>query len=244
MKLKIISEIGINHNGDFRLIEELVRQSKIGGADFAKFQIYNSVRVFGDDSRKHNELSFDQVKVIKQICDSYGIEFFASVFDENSLSWCLDLGVKYLKIASRTLVKEPILTRQIIDSGLTTFVSLGQWNEDQVPHSDSNVYYFNCKSKYPTSILDIKQTSYRPYRQEKIVGLSDHSYGIANCLHHISHGAEFIEKHFTLSKASPGPDHIGSMDLAELRLLRELGDQISLVSSAMLDQNKSAEKLT
>ena len=66
--LKIISEIGINHNGDFRLIEELIRQSSIGGADFAKFQLYDSVRVFGDDSRKKNEFSFEQVKLIKEIC--------------------------------------------------------------------------------------------------------------------------------------------------------------------------------
>ena len=47
--MKIISEIGINHNGDFRKMEELIRQSSIGGADYAKFQLYNSIRVFGDE---------------------------------------------------------------------------------------------------------------------------------------------------------------------------------------------------
>ena len=55
--MKIISEIGINHNGDFRKIEELIRQSAIGGADYAKFQLYDSKRVFGDESRKRNEFT-------------------------------------------------------------------------------------------------------------------------------------------------------------------------------------------
>ena len=67
MSLKIISEIGINHNGDFRLIEELIRQSAEGGADFAKFQLYDSVRVFGDKSREKNEFSYDQVETISSI---------------------------------------------------------------------------------------------------------------------------------------------------------------------------------
>jgi len=226
--LNIISEIGINHNGDFRLIEELIRQSSIGGADFAKFQLYSSLRVFGDDSRIKNEFSFEQVNLIKSICDFYKIEFFASVFDEEKLDWCLQLGVKHLKIASRTVVKEKVLSDLIIKSGINTFISLGQWKENSLPSLEDNVYYFNCISKYPTSILDLKNNSYIPY-DKKVIGLSDHSYGIANCLYHISLGARYIEKHFTLNKGMQGNDHIGSMDLNELKNLRELGDQIFMI---------------
>jgi sialic acid synthase SpsE len=225
MSLQIISEIGINHNGDFRLIEELIRQSAAGGADFAKFQLYNSQRVFGDDSRAKNEFSFNQVQTIKQLCDCYNIEFFASVFDEEKIQWCKELNVKYFKIASRTIVKEPKLSEEIAESGLTTFISLGQWKENDLPMNRENIFYFNCISKYPTSILDLKNSSFRKY-DNKVVGLSDHSYGIANCLYHISMGAQYIEKHFTLNKGMPGNDHIGSMDLDELKQLRELGDQI------------------
>lgn len=225
MSLRIISEIGINHNGDFRLIEELVRQSAAGGADFAKFQLYSSQRVFGDDSRSKNEFTFDQVKTIKELCDCYNIEFFASVFDEEKIQWCKELGVKYFKIASRTIVKESDLSKEIVRAGLTTFISLGQWKENELPLIEENVLYFNCISKYPTSILDLKNSSFRSY-DNKIVGLSDHSYGIANCLYHISLGAQYIEKHFTLNKGMLGNDHIGSMNLEELKQLRELGDQI------------------
>lgn len=225
MSFKIISEIGINHNGDFRLIEELIRQSAEGGADFAKFQLYDSVRVFGDDSRAKNEFTYSQVENIAAICEAYDIEFFASVFDEEKLSWCLDLNVSFFKIASRTVVKEPELCLDIIKKGLPTFTSLGMWGDKALPFDNANVLYFNCVSKYPTSILDQKSAQHRKYMYP-VVGVSDHSYGIGNCLHHISRGALYVEKHFSLDKSMKGNDHIGSMNLEELKKLREVGDQL------------------
>ena len=186
--MKIISEIGINHNGDFRKIEELIRQSAIGGADYAKFQLYDSIRVFGDESRKKNEFTFDQVKTVKSICKAHNIEFFASVFDEEKIEWC-------------------------------------KW----LPFKNKNVKYFNCISKYPTSFLDLKKFSYT----DKIVGLSDHSYGPAYALYNIAHGAQIIEKHFTLNKGMEGNDHIGSMDLAELKAIKEYGQQFDNITKAI-----------
>lgn len=220
--LIIISEIGINHNGDFKRIEEMIRQSAIGGADFAKFQLYNSHRVFGDDSRKRFEFTFEQVKTISELCNYYNIEFFASVFDEEKLEWCEKLSMNRYKIASRTVVKEPDLCNKIIEIGKPTYVSLGFWEKDALPFSAENVKYFNCISKYPTSIIYIHDFSY----DERILGFSDHSYGIAYALYNISKGAKIIEKHFTLDKGMDGNDHIGSMNLEELKLLREYGAQI------------------
>jgi len=222
MNIKIISEIGINHNGDFRKIEELIRQSKIGGADYAKFQLYNSVRVFGDESRKQNEFTFKQVRQIKDICDNYGITFFASVFDEEKLEWCEKLNVSLYKIASRTVVKESRLCEQVIATKKPVYISLGFWEQEGLPFEGGNIKYLNCISKYPTSVLDFKKFEY----DDKIVGLSDHSYGISYALYNIAHGAKVIEKHFTLNKGSSGNDHIGSMNLEELKLLKEYGDQI------------------
>ena len=222
MTIKIISEIGINHNGDFRKIEELIRQSKIGGADYAKFQLYNSVRVFGDESRKQNEFTFKEVQKIKRICDHYEITFFASVFDEEKLDWCETLEVDLYKIASRTVVNEPELCKRVISTQKPVYISLGFWEGEGLPFEGRNIRYLNCISKYPTSILDFKDFEYN----DKIVGLSDHSYGIAFPLYNISHWASVIEKLFTLNKGMNGNDHIGSMDLKELKLLKEYGDQI------------------
>ena len=156
MAITIISEIGINHNGDFRKIEELIRQSKTGGADYAKFQLYDSIRVFGAESRKQNEFTFQQVERVKKICDHYQIEFFASVFDEEKLDWCEKLDVNLYKIASRTVVKEPDLCRQIIATNKPVYISLGFWEEPGLPFEAKNIKYLNCISKYPTSILDFK----------------------------------------------------------------------------------------
>lgn len=222
-KLKIIAEIGINHNGDFRKIEELVRQVSVGRTDYAKFQLYDSVRVFGDDSRKQNEFTFKQVEDIKSICDFYGIEFFASVFDEEKLGWCEQLDVNIYKIASRTVVKEPKLCEEIIAIGKPTYISLGFWDQEGLPFTDKNIEYLHCISKYPTTHKDLV-TDFE-YNNE-IIGLSDHSYGIAFCLYNIARGARVIEKHFTLDKSMDGNDHIGSMTLDELKTLREYGNQI------------------
>ena len=221
--MKIISEIGINHNGDFRKIEELIRQSAIGGADYAKFQLYDSIRVFGDESRKKNEFTFQQVRQVKDICDVHGIEFFASVFDEEKIDWCEALDVNLYKIASRTVVKEPELCEKIIDTGKLVYVSLGMWENHWLPFGRKNVKYFNCISKYPTSFLDLEKFHF----DEDIVGLSDHSYGPAYALYNIAHGAQVVEKHFTLNKGMEGNDHIGSMDLAELKTIKEYGQQFN-----------------
>lgn len=220
--LIIISEIGINHNGDFRRIEELIRQSEEGGADYAKFQLYSSQRVFGDDSRKKNEFTFEQVKDIKGICDYYNIEFFASVFDSEKLEWCENIGVNIYKIASRTVLKEPELCKEIIATRKPVYASLGFWNKTSLPFISSNVKYFNCISKYPTSSLDYADFNY----DHNIIGFSDHSYGIAYALYNISKGAQVIEKHFTLNKGMDGNDHIGSMNLDELANLRQYGNQL------------------
>jgi N,N'-diacetyllegionaminate synthase len=224
--VKIISEIGINHNGDFRKIEELIRQSAVGGADYAKFQLYDSVRVFGDESRKHNEFTFCQVKQIRDMCEVHGIEFFASVFDEEKIDWCETLGVNLYKIASRTIVKEPALCEKVISTNKLTYISLGMWRNEWLPFEYDNVKYFNCISKYPTSFLDLQKF----YYSDNIVGFSDHSYGPAYALYNVAHGAQVIEKHFTLNKGMEGNDHIGSMDLSELKMIREYGQQFNNIS--------------
>lgn len=230
-RLQIIAELGINHNGDFRLIEEMVRQASLNGADYAKFQLYSSIKVFGDDSREKNEFTRSQVVELHSMCDHYSIKFLASVFDEEYLGWCLELGDTTFKIASRTVVNDFKLCEKIILAADTVFASLGFW-----PHSEcfpfdewysfpiqDKVKYFNCISIYPTSYDRLKIL--RPYGHS-ITGYSDHSYGLGAALHQVAAGANIVEKHFTLDKTLAGNDHIGSMTPEELRDLRKFGDEI------------------
>ena len=221
--MKLISEIGINYNGNFNLIEEMIRLSSLGGADFAKFQLYDSQKIFGDSSRKKYEFTFDQVKEIKSICDYYEIDFLASVFDEEKLEWCEDIQVNKYKIASRTLLNDQQLCKKIINTNKEIYASLGFWNKSKLPFIEKNIKYFNCISKYPTSVKDLKKL--RKY-DEFIIGYSDHSYGISFSLYQITLGARIIEKHFTLNKSDIGNDHIGSMNYDELMKLKEIGSEL------------------
>jgi sialic acid synthase SpsE len=165
------------------------------------------------------------------MCGVYGVPFLASVFDEEKIDWCENLGVQAYKIASRTVVREPQLCETIVSLGKPTFISLGFWREEGLPFADrANVRHFNCISKYPTTCFDYEDL--RPY-QGSVVGLSDHSYGVGYCLYNIALGAGYIEKHFTLNKTMRGNDHIGSMDWEELRALRYAGDQIFGVRRAL-----------
>jgi sialic acid synthase SpsE len=232
-KLTIIAEVGINHNGNFALIQELVRQASIGGADITKFQLYNSMKLFGDDSRKKNEFTFEQVSEIKQICEFYDIEFMASVFDAEHLEWCETLNVKQYKIASRTFAKDFELCDKIVELNKPVLISLGMWDGPLAYATNSRVSYLNCISKYPATFKDIKLPTRAYETSSRIVGLSDHSYGIGYALHEIAHGARVIEKHFTLDKSQPdNRDHIGSMTFDELVKLREFGDEILRIHDA------------
>ena len=228
--MKIISEIGINHNGNFKLIEEMIRLSFLGGADFAKFQLYDSQKLFGDSSRKKFEFSFNQVKELKNICDYYGIEFLASVFDEEKLEWCEALKVSRYKIASRTLKNDHKLCNEILNKNKETYASLGFWNNESLPFNNINIKYFNCISIYPTSFNNLEKL--REY-DNNIIGYSDHSYGISFSLYQITLGAKIIEKHFTLNKSDIGNDHAGSMNFDELKKLKELGSEFFLLKKKM-----------
>ena len=239
--MKIISEIGINHNGDFRKMEELIRQSSIGGADYAKFQVYDSQKVFGDDSRAHNEFTYDELAITAEMCDVYGIEFMASVFDIEKFEWCEDLKMKSYKIASRTIANlldkdDKHLIESIIKTGKPVIISLGMWEGNTLPYSAyPNVRYMNCISNYPTMYQHFKRFQY----DTKKVGYSDHACGISYALFNIAEGASIIEKHFTLNKGMDGNDHIGSMDVNELKLLREYGQELCTINAILPDREIS-----
>jgi len=238
--MEIIAEVGINHNGNFDLLEELIRQAALNGADLIKFQLYSSQVVFGDDSRKKNEFTFDQVKEIKQICEYYDKEFLASVFDEEKIEWCESLDVKRYKIASRTWRRqdEDEVSKKVVDgvlkTGKETFAALGGCEAlSRFIRKCDNVKFFNCMSEYPVKWNSLKDSSFFEFNG-KLVGWSDHCHGIGACLYAISKGAQYVEKHFTLSKSDmTHHDHIGSMTPEELSILNVYGRELSRVCNSV-----------
>lgn len=232
----VIAEIGINHNGCIDVAHELIRKARVAGADVAKFQFYDPHAIFGPEGSHPNpealaqnltvQFGFDDARQLKTWCDDEGIEFAASVFDLERLGWMIDLGVRRHKIASR-VVENRELCERILATGQETYVSLGFWAVEGVPFAAPNAHYLYCVPKYPTEFHDLVLP--RDFKESRYCGFSDHTVGIEAALVAAGRGARVIEKHFTLNKDLPGPDHVCSAtpeELAELCRLTRLMETV------------------
>jgi N-acetylneuraminate synthase/N,N'-diacetyllegionaminate synthase len=233
----IIAEIGINHNGSLPVAHELIRQAAIAGAAIAKFQFYDPAKIFGPSGSYPNEAAYEQAlavqfgledaKKLKAWCDEEGIEFMASVFDQERFEWVESLGVKRHKVASRT-TEDKDLCRRILATGKETFISLGFWTGAGVPYDAKNARYLYCVPKYPCEYSDIHLPA--SFAGSGYHGFSDHTLGIEAALVAVARGARIIEKHFTLNKGLSGPDHVCSItpdELADLCRYARLMEKIA-----------------
>jgi sialic acid synthase SpsE len=233
----IIAEIGINHNGSIDLAHELIRQARIAGADIAKFQFYDPYKIFGPAGSFPNEMAlaqaltvqfgYEQARQLKAWCEQEGIEFMASAFDLERFGWMESLGVRRHKIASRA-AQDRELCERILATGQETFVSLGFWSGSGVPYDHANARYLYCVPKYPCPYEDVELPA--SFSASHYDGFSDHTIGIEACLVAVGRGARILEKHFTLNKGLPGPDHICSAtpdELAELSRLSRLMEKLN-----------------
>lgn len=223
--MEIISEIGINHNGDLNLAHNMIRECAIAGADVAKFQVYDVNALFGSngedpsqeiyDGVKHTQLNKEHIKQLTKWCDEEGIEFMASVFDEERLGWLEELGVKRYKIASRTSKLTRDLAEKIAQTGKPCLMSLG-FNSHTLDSKYTNVQYLWCKSEYPTEYVNMSLP--RSFKDTIYSGISDHSLGIEASLVAVARGAQIVEKHVTYDKSATSPkfDHVCSIDFKEL----------------------------
>jgi sialic acid synthase SpsE len=200
--LKIISEIHPQHGGNMDVASEMIRQSALNGADMVKFQWYEDGKLVFGKEYSDLELSFEDCKHLVQVSEHYGVEPFFSIFDEGSLEGIKRLGLKKIKIASRTVVQFPDLCKRMIDYADEIYVSLGMWDKKEFPFGvDSKIHYFFCIAKYPTYHFDLKDIP-SSYERGGIEGYSDHTLGIDACLLAAARGAFYVEKHFTLDKTN------------------------------------------
>lgn len=221
--MEIIAEIGQNHNGDMDIAVELIRAAKKNGADVVKFQVYDAKKIFPKENYEwyeyncRTELSRAQVELLAKECKEIGIEFIASVFDVERISWLEEIGVKRYKIASRSIFDKPLVDA-IAKTKKPLIVSLGYWNSDEFPQINTmaKVDYLYCVPQYPAPLSELKLGSVNFTRYS---GFSDHTLGITAAIVALSRGAKIIEKHFTIDRKMYGPDHICSMTPEELNLI-------------------------
>tara|TARA_Y100000590_G_scaffold470185_1_gene662610 strand:+ start:3682 stop:4368 length:687 start_codon:yes stop_codon:yes gene_type:complete len=217
-----IAEIGMNHNGNFDLCYELIKQAKLSGADIAKFQLG-----WRDGDGEINQIDLDVLKFLNKTCDYFDIEFMVSIITEKAFDLAKKINFKRYKIASRTVIDNFELVKKIINEGKETIISLGMWNEESFPITGKkNIKYLWCKSKYPTHPWDLTQLP-KDFKNSGFNGYSDHSIGIELPLIAITRGAQIIEKHFTLDKSDTTiRDHSLSANPNEFKLMVNIGRDI------------------
>lgn len=242
----IVAEVGINHNGDIELAKELVKKTAETGADAVKFQIFKTEEFCSKNSDyfksfKSLELSEKDWIELMKVARDKEIIFTASVFGEESADLLDDLEAPVFKIASGDLTyhlllryiakkKKPI----ILSTGMATMGEIEEALNEIYSVSNTGIAILHCVSNYPTNYeetnLRVIQTLKEVFKVP--VGFSDHSVGTIIPTIAVSLGANLIEKHFTLDKTLPGPDHKLSLDPNEFR---EMVKNIRITEKALGD---------
>ena len=221
-KVTFIAEIGLNHNGNFGLLFELIKQAALSGADLVKFQLG-----WRSNENEINNIGYDEIELILKCCNYHDIQPMFSIFNNEAFELASKFNFQAFKIASRTVIDEPELVKKIIRLGKRTFISLGMWEEKKKPFEYAeHVNYLWCKSEYPAYPWLLKDFP-NSFSVDTFAGYSDHSVGIEIPLMAIMRGAEIIEKHLTLDKSDTTiRDHALSATPNEFESMVRLGKGI------------------
>lgn len=246
MTIRIIAEAGVNHNGDLALAKQLVDAAAAAGADFVKFQTFKAERLVTRDAAKAeyqkatsgaHESQFDMIRRLELSdtmhreliahCAARGIAFLSTAFDVESLDLLAGFGLPLVKIPSGEITNLPYL-RHVGRMGLPVVISTGMAVLDEVGEAlavlaaagtpRERVTVLHCTTEYPTPMAEVNLNAMRTIRDTfgVSVGYSDHTPGIEVAIAAAALGASVIEKHFTLDRGLPGPDHQASLEPEEL----------------------------
>ena len=245
----IIAEAGVNHNGSLETAKQLVDVASEAGADMVKFQTFSADRLVTISANKAEyqnqttdasesqhamirklELSREMHEDIIAYCKQCNIEFFSTGFDTQSIDMLVDLGLEQFKIPSGEITNLPYL-RHIGKFGKPVILSTGMAILGEIEAAlevletsgtqRKNITILHCNTEYPTPLEDVNLRAMLAIRDAfgVSVGYSDHTLGIEVSIAAVAMGATVIEKHFTLDRNLPGPDHQASLEPDELKAM-------------------------
>ena len=260
-KLKIIAEVGVNHNGKLKIAKRLIDLAKKEGAAFVKFQMFKtenhilesakmakyqsknlSSKISQFDMAKKYELNFDEFKKLNNYCKKKKIKFLASVFDLESLSNYLKLKSKFIKIPSGEITNYELLDA-ISQYNFQVYLSTGMSNLNEIKKAINllkskkkinNITIMQCTSDYPSKLSNSNLLTIPMLKKNFncCVGYSDHTIGSDTSVIAVALGAEIIEKHITLNKKYKGPDHAASCDPIEFKnYMKKINQSIKILGS-------------
>jgi N,N'-diacetyllegionaminate synthase len=248
-KVVIIAEAGVNHNGSLDLAVALLEEAVKAGADAVKFQAFIPEEMTlprtgkAGYQREENHTDEDQYQMLKRLqlsagdleklirkAAGLGIHFLASVFDEKSAAQLQELGARAFKIPSGEITNLPLLIRVasyakpvLISTGMALLGEIEDAVAAVLGTGNRRLLLLHCISAYPAPYrslnLEVINTLKAAFHLP--VGYSDHSEGVEAAIAAVALGAAVLEKHFTLDKKLPGPDHQASLDPEEFRKLVE-----------------------
>lgn len=249
MSVLIIAEAGVNHNGDLDTARRLIDVAAAADADLVKFQTFKADRLVSATAPKAEyqtrttdagesqhamirrfELDRGMHEALISHCKTRGIGFFSTGFDLESVDMLAALGLDRFKIPSGELTNLPYLRHVgaygkdlILSTGMATLDEIGEAVRvlEQAGTPRERMTVLHCSTEYPTPMADVNLRAMLTIGDTfgVAIGYSDHTEGIEVAIAAVALGATVIEKHFTLDRNLPGPDHKASLEPDELEAM-------------------------
>lgn len=241
----IIAEAGVNHNGDIELAKKLIEVAREAGTDAIKFQTFKAenlntmtapkstyhIETTGSeqswfDLLKTQELNRQAHEVLIKHCQEVGIMFLSTPYDEESVDLLEELNIPAFKVAATDANNIPFL-KYLAQKNRPIILSTAMCTLDEVRESVNaikdegceDLVLLHCTANYPARLEDTNLRAMLTLKKEfnLLVGYSDHTPDYINPVAATALGAVIYEKHFTLDKSLPGPDHRSSLNPEELK---------------------------
>jgi N,N'-diacetyllegionaminate synthase len=267
----IIAEVGVNHNADMELAERLIDAAVAAGADAVKFQTaipelvatglaqkasYQKKTSGGDQTQlemiRQIHFPLEVYEGIKRNCERKGIMFFSTAFDMTSLAFLESLGQPCHKVPSGEITNLPYL-RTIGSYGKPVILSTGMANLGEIEAAievlmdqglpRGKITVLHCNTEYPTPMADVNLRAMCSIGQafDVAVGYSDHTDGIEVAIAAVALGARMLEKHLTLDRNLPGPDHKASLEPEEFKSMVAAVRNIEMAMGSAVKQPSPSE---
>lgn len=261
----VIAEAGVNHDGDPEQADRLVEAAAVAGADAVKFQIFRASSLVSPNAPKaayqeerdpgatqfemlaRLELPASEFELLARSASERGIVFLASVFDEESLDVLVECGAPAVKLGSGEITNHPLI-RAVARRGLPLLLSTGMSDLPEVEEAvdtfrgagGRELALLHCLSAYPAPPQEANLRAIETLAEvfEVPIGFSDHTRTTAVPVAAVALGARVIEKHLTLDRSLPGPDHAASYEPEEFH---DLVGAIRMVEKALGDGRKRAQ---
>ena len=246
----IVAELSANHNQDYEQAVRIIHAAKQSGADAVKLQTYTAdtitvastreeFRIGGGtlwDGRNLHDLyseactPWEWQPRLKKVAENLGMDLFSSAFDSTAVDFLEEMGVPAHKVASFELVDLPLIQRMartgkplIMSTGMASVEEIEEALQSARDAGATQIALLKCTSAYPAPAdeMNLRTIPEMARRFGVPVGLSDHTMGIAAPVAAVALGACIIEKHLTLSRATPGPDSAFSLEPHEFKAMVE-----------------------